>query len=158
MWNPKVSRVWEFNSTSFIIVMEKVIKRVIESKLIYKKKKKKKKKRVSGWSGVRSFVQNPKFMREKWNFESILMKINDFNHYSTEVIEINKREKDSRWRGWTIQKIHFSTSCLPSHRKLFLTGLSVVCLSQLRCLIWEEYLRRGMVCLASWERGLSSWF
>ena len=60
---------------------------------------------------------------------------------------MNKKE-DSRWRKWTIKKIHFSPLCLPSRRKLFLTGLSVICLSQLCSVNKKSVLEGKMVCLA----------
>jgi hypothetical protein len=42
-----------------------------------------------------------------------------------------------------MKKIHFSSSCLPSRRKLFLTSLSAVCLSQLRFIIEKNTLEKG---------------
>ncbi len=42
-----------------------------------------------------------------------------------------------------MKKIHFSSSYLPSRRKLFLTGLLAVCLSQLRFMIEKNTLEKG---------------
>jgi hypothetical protein len=72
---------------------------------------------------------------------------------------IENEKKDSRWSKWAIKKIHFSTLYLPSRRKaFFLTGLSVICLSEPHCFDLRKEFGKRMVCLASQERGSPSWF
>ena len=54
---------------------------------------------------------------------TILIKINDCNHYLAEITEMNERRKIHGGENGLSRRSN--SSC----RKLFLTGLSVVCLS-----------------------------